>query len=83
MDRHIDKRLVYAWWAGVFAFIYACAIDWDHIWVWLLDTVPPLVLYTPGRAFHTTGVMLLYALVVSIGITAFIIRQRTFMVEEE
>jgi len=75
VDRDTDNRLAHAWSIGICALLYTCALDWDHIWVWLLDTVPPVVLYTEGRPFHTVGVFLLYAVVVSLGLTALIVRR--------
>ena len=75
MDRHTDKRLAYAWKCGILGFIFSCAVGWDHIWVWVLDTVPPVVLHTEGRPYHTPVVFLLYAMVVSLGIIAFTIRR--------
>ena len=77
--RHTHNRLVTAWKYGVLAFIYTCALDWDHIWVWILDTVPPLVLYTPGRPFHTVVVFLVYAMVVSVGVVAFVVRRHNII----
>lgn len=83
MDRHFDKRLAHAWKCGIFGFLFSCLVDWDHIWVWILDTVPPVVLHTKGRPFHTVAVFLLYAMVVSLGIVALAIRPHAIKKEEE
>jgi len=77
VDRHIDKRLAFAWKCGILGFLFSCLVDWDHIWVWLLDTVPPVVYHTEGRPFHTVGIFFLYAVVVSLGIVAFVSRRHS------
>ena len=58
--------------------LYTVALDFDHIWVWLLGTEPPFVapgiISTQGRPFHTWYIFLGYAMVVSLGITALVRR---------
>ena len=75
VDRNTSNRLALARDMCIIALVYTCALDWDHIWLWLLETVPPLVLHTPGRPFHAVVVFLVYAMVVSAGITALVVRR--------
>ena len=39
---------------GVSGGLLSCIVDWDHIWVWVLLTVPPISLTSNlSRPFHT------------------------------
>ena len=76
VSRHSYQRLALAWKCGLLAFIYTCALDWDHIWFFVLKVADPINLTgIQGRPFHTVSVFLLYAVVVAIGITAFVVRR--------
>ena len=76
VPRHTRKRLVTAWWCGVLGLVYSCALDWDHIWAWLLKVEPPInITGIQGRPFHDPVVFLLYAVVVSVGVVAFVLRR--------
>ena len=80
VDRDSHNRLVNAWMFGVLAFIYTCALDWDHVWFFILKVTDPFNLTgIQGRPFHTVSVFLLYAVVVAVGITAFIVRQHVMI----
>ena len=43
--------------------LFTIALDWDHIWYWILQ-VPDPVNFTgiPGRPFHTVGLFLLQSI---------------------
>ena len=76
VHRHTRKRLALAWKCGVLGLVYSCALDWDHIWVWLLEVAPPInITGIQGRPFHHPVVFLLYAVVVSVGVVAFVLRR--------
>ncbi len=75
----MNKRVVMG--CAFLSGLLACIVDWDHIWVWVFKTQPPTVLpsvlfniSSEGRPFHTVYVFLLYALVLSIVCTAFVVR---------
>jgi hypothetical protein len=44
-------------------FVFTVALDWDHIWYWVLQ-VPDPVNFSgiPGRPFHTVGWFLLQSI---------------------
>ena len=76
VSTHTRKRLVNAWWCGVLGLVYSCALDWDHIWFFILQIPDPINLTgIQGRPFHAPVVFLLYAVVVSLGIVAFVLRR--------
>ena len=76
MGRDTDTGLGVAWKCGLLGLIFSCTLDWDHIWFFILKVPDPINLTgIPGRPFHTGAVFLLYALVVSLGILAFIVRR--------
>lgn len=68
-----------------FAFLsgfYACAVDWDHIWEWVLHTPTPWILpsvlfglSSAGRPFHTVYFFVLYSVVLGGICTAFVVRR--------
>lgn len=76
MDRNFNQRLAFAWKLGILGFLFSCLVDWDHIWYFVLKVPDPINLTgIQGRPFHTPFVFLLYAMVVSLGIVAFVVRQ--------
>ena len=84
MDRNINNRLVNAWYAGILGLVFACAVDWDHIWFFVFKITDPINLTgIQGRPFHTVGVFLLYAVVVSAGITALVFRRHVLIRRKE
>lgn len=58
--------------------LFSVAVDFDHIWVWVLHVSPPIIFSGPvtsaGRPFHTWYIFLLYSMVVSAWLTAFMVR---------
>ena len=58
--------------------LYTVAVDLDHIWTWLLGTLPPIIfpgaISTAGRPFHTWYIFLGYAMVNAAWITALVRR---------
>ncbi len=76
MANNPHNRLVNTWMYGIFGFIYSCALDWDHVFVYIFKVQAPFnISGLPGRPFHDIGIFLLYAVVLSIGITASISRR--------
>ena len=58
--------------------LYTVALDWDHLYVILSGITPvliaPGVISSAGRPFHTWYLFLVYAMVVSVGLTALVRR---------
>ncbi len=76
VDLDIGQRLAKAWKCGIFGFVYSCVVDFDHIWAFILKCKEPLnVTGIYGRPLHSPIVFLLYAVVVALGLTAFVLRR--------
>jgi len=49
--------------------LFSVAVDWDHIFAWVLHTAPPFIavgtITSAGRPFHTWYIFLLYSVVLS------------------
>lgn len=44
--------------------LWSCAVDWDHVWYWVLQVPDPVNLSgIPGRPFHTPVCFLLQSVV--------------------
>jgi len=49
--------------------LWSCALDWDHIWYWILSVPDPINFSgIQGRPFHTVGWFLLFSV-----LTAFVV----------
>jgi hypothetical protein len=63
---------------SLFGGLYTVALDFDHLWTWILGTLPPVIfpgaISTAGRPFHTWYIFLGYALVNAAWITALVRR---------
>ena len=45
--------------------IWSCALDWDHIWYWILQVPDPINFSgIQGRPFHTVGLFLFQSVLV-------------------
>jgi len=76
VDRHFDKRLAFAWKCGILGLLFSCLVDFDHIWHFIFQVPDPINLTgIEGRPFHVWYIFLLYAVVVSLGIVAFVFRR--------
>ena len=68
--------------------IFSVLVDYDHIWEWVFHTAAPYIfkgsITSNGRPFHTDYIFGLYGLVLSIRLTALMVRhlQSGIMVED-
>jgi len=47
--------------------LWSCALDWDHIWYWILQVPDPINFSgIQGRPFHTVGWFLLQSVVAAL-----------------
>ena len=52
---------------ALFGCLFTVALDWDHIWMWVLQVPDPVNFSgTPGRPFHTVGWFLLFSIVAAL-----------------
>jgi hypothetical protein len=65
----LSGKIGYALLGGLFSIV----VDFDHIWIWVLQIEPPFVLpsiifdiTSIGRPFHTIYAFILYAIIITI-----------------
>jgi hypothetical protein len=47
--------------------LWSCALDWDHIWYWILKVPDPINFSgIEGRPFHTVGLFLLQSCIAAL-----------------